>query len=186
MTVDRRYRVIYADPPWFYRDSAKAGSRGSVFKYPLMPDDEVIGYHADGVPIHALAHQDSWLFLWSTWPKLPIALEVMAAWGFTYRSVGFLWAKTTKHGKWHMGMGSHTRANTEPCLLGVRGKPKRQSASVRQLVVSPIREHSRKPDEVRDSIVKLCGDVPRMELFATGEYDGWETPDRHLTRRQSV
>lgn len=73
-----------------------------------------------------------------------------------------------------MGMGNWTRANTEDCLIAVRGKPKRIDASVRQLVVTPLREHSRKPDEVRDRIVQLMGDVPRAELFARQQYAGWD------------
>src|SRR5690606_19236744 len=87
---------------------------------------------------------------------------------------GFTWHKLTKHGKDHIGLGHWTRANTEDCLFAVKGRPKRISASVRQFVEAPIGRHSEKPAIVRDRLVQLMGDVPRVELFARQHSDGWD------------
>jgi len=92
------------------------------------------------------------------------ALEVVRAWGFTL--------KTTEHGKSHFGMSHWTRANTEDCLFTVRGKPKRANADVRQFIEAPRGRHSTKPDEVRERLVRLMGDVPRLEMFAREEIPG--------------
>ena len=103
------------------------------------------------------------------------ALEVVKAWGFTLKTMkGFTWHKTTKHGKSHFGMGHWTRANTEDCLFAVRGKPKRANADVRQFIEAPRGRHSAKPDEVRERLVRLMGDVPRLEMFAREAIPGWD------------
>lgn len=104
------------------------------------------------------------------------ALKVIEAWGFTYKSIAFQWVKQNRSGNgYFFGLGRWTRGNTEPCLLAVKGKPKRISASVGQLVFSPLRRHSQKPDEVRDRIVELMGDLPRIELFARETAPGWDS-----------
>ncbi len=103
------------------------------------------------------------------------ALKLIEAWGFTYKSIAFQWIKQNRSGKGHFfGLGRWTRGNTEPCLIATKGKPKRISASVSQLVFSPLRRHSQKPDEVRDLIVELMGDLPRIELFARETAPGWD------------
>jgi site-specific DNA-methyltransferase (adenine-specific) len=102
------------------------------------------------------------------------ALSVIEAWGFTYKTVAFTWVKTNRSGKgFHFGLGYWTRANPEICLLATRGRPRRVSRSVPNLLVSPLRDHSRKPDEARDRIVELCGDLRRAELFARQKVAGW-------------
>jgi len=164
-----RFNIIYADCPWTYADKAAAGSRGAGFKYDLM-DLEAIKHLA----VPGIAAADSTLFLWATMPLLPQALEVMAAWGFAYKTVAFVWEKlSTKSLKLHWGMGNWTRANGELCLLGVRGRPRRIDAGVHQIIQSQVREHSRKPDEARERIVQLMGDLPRIELFARERVPGW-------------
>ena len=165
---DERYSVILADPPWSYRDKCNSGERGAGYKYDVMSLDDI-----KGLPIRTIAADDCALFMWATYPMLPEAFNVLDAWGFTYRVVAFTWVKTTRHGKLAMGMGNWSRANAEPCLLATRGKPKRVSASVHSVIMSERREHSRKPDEARDRIVQLMGDVPRIELFARERVDGW-------------
>jgi N6-adenosine-specific RNA methylase IME4 len=165
-----RYRVIYADPPWSYDD---AGVRGGVdHHYPTLDADALAT-----LPVHLLAEPDAVLFMWATYPLLPDALRTMAAWGFTYKTIAFQWVKQNRKADTDfVGMGRWTRGNTEPCLLGVRGKPKRTgAASVRQVVRAPVAKHSAKPPEVRDRIVDLLGDVPRIELFAREQADGWES-----------
>ena len=114
-------------------------------------------------------------FLWATFPQLPEALRLIHAWGFTYKTVAFVWLKQNrKAGGWFYGLGFWTRGNAEVCLLATRGHPKRQAANVHQFIISPIREHSRKPDEAREKIVALMGDVPRVELFARQSTPGWD------------
>lgn len=103
------------------------------------------------------------------------ALQVVKAWGFTLKNMcGFTWHKQTKHGKNHFGMGNWTRANVENVLIATRGKPKRSNAGVSQFVSAPVGAHSAKPDEVRQRLVRLCGDVPRVELFARVHSTGWD------------
>ena len=119
------------------------------------------------------------------------ALKVIEAWGFTYKSIAFQWVKQNRSGKgYFFGLGRWTRGNTEPCLLAVKGKPKRISASVGQLVFSPLRRHSQKPDEVRDRIVELMGDLPRIELFARETAPGWdswgnEVPHKNIGKEET-
>ena len=106
---------------------------------------------------------------------LPQSLELIKYWGFSYSTVGFNWVKTNKNNNdYFVGMGWWTRANQEMCLLAKKGRIKSQSKSVRRLIVSPRQEHSKKPDEVRDRIVELCGDLPRIELFARQRVEGWD------------
>ena len=127
------------------------------------------------LPIGDIADEDCVLFMWATYPKLREALNVINAWGFTYKSIGFQWIKQNRSGNgYFFGLGRWTRGNTEPCLIAVKGKPQRVSKSVGQLVFSPLRRHSQKPDEVRDRIVELMGDLPRIELFARTAAKGWD------------
>ena len=113
--------------------------------------------------------------MWATFPMLREALEVIEAWGFIYKTVAFNWVKQNKTGAglfW--GLGNWTRSNSEICLLAVKGKPKRMSASVHSVILSPVQQHSRKPAETRDRIVELMGDLPRIELFAREAAPGWD------------
>lgn len=169
---DQKFKVILADPPWNYSDKASAGKRGASFKYKTQSDQWIMD-----LPVESIADDNCALFLWITMPKLPVAFEVIKNWNFTYKTCAFNWIKTNKKsGTPFFGMGNFTRSNSELCLLATRGKPKRISASVHSVVMSPIRKHSQKPDEVRDRIVELMGDVSRIELFArnrSGIDDGW-------------
>src|SRR6185295_2679878 len=165
------HQILYADPPWIYRDQCHAGKRGAVYKYPVM---DAAALAALRPMIDQLAAPDCLLAMWWVPPQPAEALQLVAAWGFKLKTFkGFTWHKLTKNGRDHFGMGSLTRANTEDCLFAVRGKPKRQSAAVPQLIHAPVREHSRKPDEARDRLVQLMGDVPRIELFARQLPPGW-------------
>lgn len=164
-----KYQIIYADPPWQYRQKSIRGSAES--HYPTMSIDELCA-----LPVQRLAAADCALFLWTTFPQLPDAFKLVDAWGFSYKTAAFVWVKKNKvSDSWFFGPGFWTRANAEVCLLGVKGKPKRQSAKVHQLIVSPLRQHSQKPDEARAKIVELLGDVPRVELFARQTAPGWDS-----------
>ena len=113
--------------------------------------------------------------MWATYPKMQEALDLIEAWGFKYKSIAFQWIKQNRSGNgYFFGLGRWTRGNTEPCLIAIKGKPKRISACVGQLVFSPLRRHSQKPAEVRDKIVELMGDLPRIELFAREAAPGWD------------
>jgi N6-adenosine-specific RNA methylase IME4 len=162
-----RFGVIAADPPWtFVTRSAKGKGRSAEQHYECMTLEDI-----KALPVAAVAADRCALFLWTTCPLLPAAFEVIEAWGFTYSTVGFLWAKRTPTDDgWHIGMGYSTRSNVEPCLLATRGSPERLSKSVRQLVVAPVREHSRKPEEILHRIRALYPG-PYLELFARA--DGW-------------
>lgn len=126
--------------------------------------------------IDRISDKDCVLFLWVTAPCLQEGLKVIDMWGFKYKTIGFTWIKQNKtKNSLFWGMGYYTRANAELCLLATKGKPlKRVSRSVHQVILSKIREHSRKPDETRDRIVQLFGDLPRIELFARQYADGWD------------
>lgn len=164
------YQLIYADPPWQYRDQANAGNRGACHKYPVMTLDAI-----KALPIDEIAAPDCLLAMWWVPPQPAEALAVVTAWGFTLKTMqGFTWHKTTKNGLDHFGMGNWTRANAECCLFAVRGKPKRVCASVRSLIVATVGRHSAKPDDARQRLVQLLGDVPRVELFARVQSPGWD------------
>ena len=127
------------------------------------------------LPVESLAAKDCLLFLWATFPMLPEALRLIKAWGFSFKTVAFVWLKQNrKSPTWFYGLGCWTRGNVEICLLAKRGNPKRHSASVHQFIISPIGQHSKKPDVTRDKIVELAGDLPRVELFARQKIPGWD------------
>ena len=165
------YRVILADPAWAFENYSEAGEgRNANQHYPTMTPDQV----AD-LPVGHLAARDCALFLWVTDPLLDRGIEVLKHWGFRYTTVAFTWAKrTSTDASWHMGTGYYTRANPESCLLGIAGEMGLPtSRAVRQLIVEPVREHSRKPDRIRPDIEALF-DGPYVELFARSQRDGWD------------
>lgn len=165
---EKKYTVIYADPPWRYQQKSLSGAAEN--HYPTMSIQELCE-----LPVDELADKDSMLFLWTTFPMLSEALQLIKAWGFTYKTVAFVWVKQNKKSPtWFYGLGFWTRSNAEICLLAKRGKPKRNSASVHQLIIAPIEKHSKKPDETRKRIEQLMGDVPRVELFARQKSEGWD------------
>lgn len=172
MSVEGKYAIILADPPWSFRVWSKAGNgRSPISHYPTMTPADIAA-----LPIDSISARDCTLFLWATWPTMPDAFAVIKAWGFEYKTAAFVWIKQRRSG-WglHMGLGYWTRANTEVCLLATKGSPKRINAAVRQTVLAPVREHSRKPDEVHEKIVDLMGDLPRIELFARKRpASGWD------------
>ena len=168
----KKYNIIYADPPWEYKVYSEKGKGRSADKhYPTMPLKEICA-----LPVGELAENDCVLLMWTTIPLLQKCFSVIEAWGFSYKTVAFVWIKQNrKSDGLFWGMGHWTRANAEFCLLATKGNPKRVSASVHQVIVSHIEEHSKKPEEARKRIVSLLGDLPRIELFARQKTDGWDT-----------
>lgn len=170
------FNLIYADPPWTYKDTCDSGNRGACHKYPVMTLADICA-----LDVPAIAAPDCLLALWWVAPMPAEALAVVQAWGFTLKTMkGFTWHKRTKHGCSHFGMGNWTRANTEDCLFAVRGNIRRINAGVRQFIDSPLGSHSEKPAEARDRLVQLMGDIPRIELFARTKPLGWSVWGRDV------
>jgi len=168
---NKKYQIIYADPPWEYRDKALAGNRGAGCKYPVQSQEWL-----NNLPVKSIADKDCILFLWVTFPKLNECFGLINSWGFKYKTGGFVWIKRNKISpSWFWGMGRWTRANPEVCLIATKGKPKRISASVHSIIETPIAIHSKKPDIVRNKIIKLVGNLPKIELFARNKTKGWDT-----------
>jgi len=172
---NKKYQVIYADPPWAYRDKREKSSSGRICGgastyYPTMTLEEI-----KNLPVQGLADNDCILFLWVTFPCLKEGIDVLESWGFKYKTLGFSWLKTNpKAGTPFFGIGSYTRSNCEVCLIGIKGKPKMASRAVSSAIIAPVGKHSAKPPIVRDKIVQLVGDVPRIELFARQACEGWD------------
>lgn len=168
----KKYQIIYADPPWKYKVYSKKGEGRSAENHYSTMSMEDIG----NMPINNLADKNCVLFLWLTFPTMKETLGILDKWGFKYKTVAFVWIKQNKRSpSLFMGLGFWTRANAEICIIATKGNPKRESKKVHQVIISPIREHSRKPDEIRNRIVELIGDLPRIELFARQKVDGWDS-----------
>lgn len=176
---NKKYSIIYADPPWAYPES---GSKAKVHDkhYPCMPLDDICE-----LPVADIAADNCALFIWVTAPRLFDSLAVINAWGFEYKTIAFNWVKKNKNNdNYFLGCGSYTRSNSELCLLAVKGKMYglKQSFSVRQVCDAKIRKHSQKPDEIRDSITELFGELPSVELFARQRFDGWDAWGNEIER----
>lgn len=169
MAEMKKYQIIYADPPWGHNDKMATHSFTQLNHYSTMTVKQICE-----LPIKDFVDTNALLFLWAVNPMLPEALKVMSAWGFKYRTVAFCWNKKTKHGKWVSNLGRYTMGNMEICLLGRKGQPKRQVKNIKQLVIAERTKHSKKPDEVRERIATLMGDLPRIELFAREKTPGWD------------
>lgn len=181
------YRCILADPPWLHTTRSAKGqtSRAPSAHYPTMTLAQI-----KAMGVRDIAARDCHLFLWTTWPRLPVALDVMKAWGFSYSSGFLTWVKLNPRradmmffsdADFHLGMGYTSRKNSEVCLLGRRGNPKRNSKAVRELLIAARREHSRKPDESFSRIETYC-DGPRVELFARQTRPGWDALGNETTK----
>ena len=166
----KKYQIIYADPPWKYSFSGTRAEKDD--DYSTMKVDEICSL---GIDLRPHLDNDCVLFIWMIWNRLEDCLKVIKSWGFEYKSCAFTWVKKNKASDtWFWGMGGWTRANSEVCLIATRGKPSRLSASVHSVIDTPIEAHSKKPDEIRDRIVQLLGDLPRIELFARQKVEGWD------------
>jgi len=174
---DKKYKIIYADPPWDYhtawyrKDSDTAGIWGLARDhYQCMKLEDI-----KNLPIKDIADGDCFLFLWATFPQMQEALDVIKSWGFEYKTVAFVWIKTNKNNAVNkMNMGWYTRANAEPLLIARRGKIKVMKHDIKQIHMSTQTDHSEKPNYFRNKIVELVGDLPRIELFARSKIHGWD------------
>ena len=168
---NKKYQIIYADPAWHFNFKNRKGLSKEAENrlYNTMNINDILN-----LPVINISDDNCILFLWVMNSILPDAIKIIKNWGFQYKTVAFTWVKTTTNNKYHFGGGNWTRSNPELCLLSTKGKIKRKSASVKNLTISPLREHSRKPDEIRNKIIELVGNLPRIELFARQKTDGWD------------
>jgi len=168
---NKKYNIIYADPPWSIQTTAQVPSgRPSSRPYVAMRMCDIFD-----LPVQSISNENCVLFLWATAPLIPEALYTIKSWGFEYKTVGFTWVKKNrKSDTWFWGMGWWTRSNPEYCLLATKGSPKRKAKNIHSIIDSRIEAHSRKPIEVYEKIVTLCGDIPRIELFAREKTEGWD------------
>jgi len=171
------FGAIYADPPWAFDTwGTQEKANTDVRRHYRTMDTDAL----TALPVESLANKDCVLIMWVTWPTLQRALSVIAAWGFTYKTCAFSWMKANakqleffqEDTKALIGSGYWTRSNSEVCLLAARGKPKRRSAAVRQGIIEPRRQHSRKPDCIYGRIERLVAG-PYLELFARNTRQGW-------------
>lgn len=181
------YGAILADPPWRFEVwSGKGKARSADNHYDTMAADDIAA-----LSIESIAADDCALFLWSCWPTLHDAFRLIETWGFTYKTCAFSWMKADPYRLFaddktpFAGMGYWTRANTEPCLLATRGKPKRLNADVRQGIIAPRREHSRKPDGIHERIERLVAG-PYVELFARQKRPGWDVWGNQTDKFEAV
>jgi len=169
-----KYKVIYADPPWSYKDK-RGGEKGkshggATAHYETMTIEDI-----QRLPVNEITDKDSLCFMWVTFPLLKEGIATLEAWGFKYKTLGFSWIKTNKKdGKPFFGIGWYTKSNCEVCLIGVKGKPFKNSNKVSSVIISPLDGHSKKPEEARKRIEEFCGEVPRLEMFARGGIEGWD------------
>lgn len=182
------FKCILADPPWHFRARTAlqmtnwTSRRDAEKHYRVMGVDDI-----KALPVRSVAGPDCHLFLWTTGPCLRQVFDVIEAWGFRYSAVAFTWVKLkrtfdaaqlrfvpTAESDLHVGLGLTTRKNAEFCLLGRRGNCKRNAKDVREIIMAPVREHSRKPDEVYQRIERYC-DGPYLELFARQTRPGWSS-----------
>ena len=185
---NKKYQIIYADPPWelkYVKETIK-GFNVYDLPYPQMRDEEIIG-----LPVKSILDKNAILFIWAIDSRIPILDKLMDAWGFNYKTVGFVWNKITKYGQYinHDGtsvnanLGKYTKKSCEFCFIGTKGNCLAKHHTQNQYYPEPKRLHSQKPKQIRNMIVKMCGDLPRIELFARPpkdilfedeSYRGWD------------
>lgn len=177
----KKYNIIYADPPWSYRMWSERGNARSAAANHYKTQDVI---DIKRINVQSITDPNCALLMWATFPNLKEAIHLGECWGFVFKTVAFVWVKKNKNiDTPFTGMGYYTRANAEIVLLFMKGKPlKRINKNVEQVLFSSIGKHSQKPPEIRERIVKLFGDLPRVELFARSrdgffpdcEYEGWD------------
>ena len=173
----KKYNIIYADPPWYFNSRNNTNTKfggGISDKYPVMRLNEI-----KELDIPSIADDNCALFMWATTStgdsNLAEKLQLFEHWGFRLVNIGFTWVKVNPNKMTpFFGTGYYTKSNAEHCFLGIKGKMKPVSNSVSSLIIAPREEHSKKPNVVRDKIVELFGDLPRVELFARQKTEGWD------------
>lgn len=172
--TDKKYQVIYADPPWSFNSKKTGGSMksGALAQYDTMSIEDL-----KAMPVEAITTDDAILIMWYVGSQPQEALDLAKAWGFTVKNMnGFVWDKLTVKGNPVFGLGFYTRAGSESALIAIKGKAGNLIAdhSVRAVRKAKVGAHSQKPAVFRDDIVQMCGDVPRLEMFARQSAQGWD------------
>jgi len=168
----KKYKIIYADPAWQFDNKNTGGSMSSSAEsqYNVMTIEDM-----KNLPVADIADDDCTLVMWWVGSMPQEAIDLVHAWGFKIKNMnGFVWRKLTKKGLPFFGMGFRTRAGSESAVIAIKGKPEVFSHSVRAVREAPVGRHSEKPTEFRDDIIELCGDLPRIELFARASILGWD------------
>jgi len=174
---NKKYNIIYADPPWHYGSkSAVNNTTGRAIK-PLSDHYSTMSLQElKNMPIKNMTKDDAACFMWVTDSHIDEALEVLRSWGFAYKTIAFNWVKTTSKGNYCKNVAPWTMKSSEICLLGIKGRMTKykQANNIESLVIAQRTQHSQKPNEVRKRIEDLFGDLPRIELFARQKTDGWD------------
>ncbi len=169
----KKYELIYADPPWSFSSSQRkrdAPWNTAVRYYDCMPVKAIMA-----IPVETITAKNAILGIWAPWTHTHEMLQVMDAWGFKFKTAGFVYVKLNKDGTVFKGLGLYTRGGAEVCWLGVKGKGlTRIDKGVGQVVFAPRGKHSEKPSEIRTRFVRLYGDVEKVEMFARKEVTGWD------------
>lgn len=169
----KKYGVMLADPPWsssIWGNNTGSNGRTPAKHYNTMSVEDICD-----LPVGELTDDNCALFLWAIWPDIFRAQEIIEAWGFRYTTIAWVWVKLNPSSiGFHWGLGNYTRANTEPCLLGIKGSMPVATKDVQSLIVSTVRKHSQKPDEQYEKIERLYPNRNYLELFARRPRNGWD------------
>lgn len=162
------YQSILIDPPWQYEMWTENGyEKSPESQYTTMSDQAILD-----LPVGHLADTQCDLVLWGVWPKLPLLTACVARWGFNYVTGGS-WIKTTKDGtRLKIGTGYTFRSACEPFVVGRLGRPQRRNTDIPNVIIAPAREHSRKPDEMRQLVMKMTPGARRVDLFSRAPWPG--------------
>jgi len=173
---NKKYNIIYADPPWsFGSKSYQSDNRDMIdiqkAHYSTMTEQEICS-----LPIKNISNDDCILFMWVTDSHLKEGLKVIESWGFKYKTIGFTWVKHYASGSTCYNFSPYLLKSTEICLIGMKGKLAniKERNDIKGLVADVRTKHSKKPQEVRRRIEKMCKDLPRIELFAREKVNGWD------------
>jgi N6-adenosine-specific RNA methylase IME4 len=171
-----KFDVVLADPPWSYYGQQDKWAAAAKF-YDLMSDEHLLE-----LPVGDILTDKGVLFMWATAPRIDFAIDLLRAWGLTFRGIAFVWVKTKQDCLTPIGAQgvrpSIVKPTSELVLAASRVKRGRPmpiaDEAVRQIVLAPKQEHSRKPDDIHESIDRLYPNASKIELFARRKYPGWE------------
>ena len=181
---NKKYEIVYADPPWDFKNKKTGGdmSSGASSHY-ITTDIESL----KKLDVNSICAENCTLIMWYVGSMPQEAIDLVRAWGFTIKNMnGFVWRKLTAKGNPFFGMGFRTRAGSESAIIGIKGKPKVYSHAVRAVHSYPILKHSEKPSQFREHIVELCGELPRLEMFARDSPEGWDVFGNEVTNSINI
>jgi N6-adenosine-specific RNA methylase IME4 len=168
--MSKKYDIIYMDPPWQYSSRLQTGSgrqKDLSEEYPTMSNNEL-----KEMDIQSITNKDSLIYMWATNPFMAGAIDIARHWGFDFCTVGFVWDKQM------VNPGSYTMGQAELCLVFKKKKGKipqpRGTRNEKQFLSQKRRQHSRKPDEIRDAIERMHPTQSKLEMFARVSSEGWD------------